>query len=216
MGGGYIKYQDYRRIYPGGTVIVGRQRSKFLCPCMSRSGYVGYSLYMGRYPARLPGGSSMMPLGIFTFEGGGSTRVVRSTSNNMNTLTTRRVVGRNNVTCKISCSGSFNMGRVQMRYLDSLPRVRSSGCIRSSAKGACSRIRGSLLTKGAILCAKAPYRVSKLRSFLGGSCRGLCAVSLVYRNMPSPGFFGGCLRFRGGRASKGVVCCGFHSGSGQN
>lgn len=96
----------------------------------------------------------------------------------------RCVVGRGGkIMCKAHCAGSLVPVAAQSRALRSLRCFGKSGCARDLMKRYFGSVGGSLARGGRMLCVTAPYRVTKLCSFLGGRCSGLLAVSLVYRNI---------------------------------
>lgn len=208
---GYANYSTYCGIYHRRTVGVIRSSLKRLRPRVSDSGYFNYRLYRVSYP--IVGGRGLLCPGSYctlTLLRRGS--LVRDTSNKTTATLVESIISRNNVMCKYANRSIFRIRRVEISSLGSVRQLENSGCIRSRVNAACERMLGSLGSRGVMLFAKAPYRVTNLGSFLQGSCSGLTAVSLMYRNIPSRGVLARGINCCAKRGSNGGVGISFHGG----
>ncbi len=185
----YYNYATYTDMYVRSTVVVRPSTLNFLCPMTSGRGYVSYNLYRGMYTfGRGCSGSLGLSVPVTCTTERGSVERIRDDHDNTTFVTVSScVLRRNNTICNTNCASRFHIMRGQTAAGRRHSRFGKDGCMRDSVNGYFQRIGRSLGENHVMLFSNAPYRASKLGSCVkGGLHRGLCLISVIYRNIPNP------------------------------
>ncbi len=189
MNSEYYNYVTYGRSYRFGTVIAIGSGCKFRRVGIGSRLYARYGLYRGMYPTL----GSVRREGVLsdntTCTLSGSVGLGNS-DNKLFKALTGGVVSSNNIMFNTTFSRGLGLEAMNIDDRRRLSPLCGSGCLLYSAGSGFGRVGGLLRGGGAILCYSSPYRVTTLGQFLRGSCRGLMAISFIYRNIKDRSLFG--------------------------